>query len=245
MIYSTRLAPTMDGQAHLGHAYIALVNQTEAHRTGGKFGVRFDDSQRAWLWACGVDAITRFKDEWREDLDWLGIKPDWYSSQSELMSETERLAQFLGHELPPDTFGDLDPCEVIGLKVAPYPPDYRLTAEHVLQDFREKVNLVIRGHDLLSEDCAYDIIRRGYELPRVRRVYIPRLLFDGDEVSKTLGTFKVQDFRKAGMSPDELIANLAEDCLRSFHTSRKEQRWTLDNINPNPTLGTWAAEALK
>jgi glutamyl/glutaminyl-tRNA synthetase len=241
LIYNTRFVPTLSGPPHLGHVYNILVNQTEAHKTGGKFGVRFDDSQRAWLWdRGGREEIDRYRNEWCDDLNWLGIKLDWVSSQSELMPRTEELAQFLDKPLPKDSFGDIYSCEVVGLKINPYPASYRLTAEHVLMDFLEHVNLVIRGLDLLSEDCAYDIIRKDFELPQVRRVYIPRLQFDGDEVSKTLAKFKVADFRNAGMLPSEIFAMLAGDCL-----IYEPYEWTLDNILPCPTLGKWAEEAMR
>jgi glutamyl/glutaminyl-tRNA synthetase len=238
MQYTTRFCPTINGFLHLGHAFACLINRAEAHRSGGRFGIRFDDTQRAWLWTCGADNIKRYHDGMIEDLEWLGIKPDWWSSQSELMPRVEAFCKFLHYDLPPDTFGDYDPAEAAGVHHC-YPPNKRLTIEHVVMDFLEGCNFVIRGNDLLPEDCLYDVIRREMQLPPVKRYYLDRLYFDGDEISKTLGKFKICDFRKAGMKAQDLISDLSGDCLKYDLGD-----WTIDNIQAKPTLGAWARKAL-
>ena len=48
MKYNTRFNPTISGPLHIGHLYMALVNEAEAHRSGGKFIVRVDDTNRQW-----------------------------------------------------------------------------------------------------------------------------------------------------------------------------------------------------
>ena len=48
MKYNTRFNPSISGALHIGHLYMALVNEMEAHRTGGKFIVRVDDTQDIW-----------------------------------------------------------------------------------------------------------------------------------------------------------------------------------------------------
>jgi glutamyl/glutaminyl-tRNA synthetase len=70
-----------------------------------------------------------------------------------------------------------------------------------------------------------------------RTTYIPRLDCGGFTISKTLGKFKLEDFRKAGYDPQELLANLTRDCLT-------EPEWLVENIKPIPAIGKWAEEAL-
>jgi len=153
MIYNTRFVPTINGPLHLGHLYTILVNQHEAHASGGKFIIRLDDTQPVWNWKLG-EQVEDFKVLLLEDLDWLGIRPDDLSSQSGLMEDTLNLADYLHYPLPEVRFSYPTGAEVIG-QAHSYPYAERLTAEHVLMDYLEGVNWCIRGMDLLSEDCLY------------------------------------------------------------------------------------------
>lgn len=237
---TTRLVPTVNGWLHLGHLMMALVNQTEARRSGGKFIVRFDDSQRAWNYMYTPAELETFKEGMKTDLGWCGINPDIWSSQSQLMPEVLQLAKFLHYDIPADTYGDLEPIEVVGYSMAFYPANERLTAEHVLMDHIEHINCVIRGFDLITETNAYKILANRLGLWRSRHVLLPRLDFPGDVVSKTQGNYKLKDYRAAGIDPvEDLIPRLALDCLVDSFAP-----WTVENIKPRPVLGKWAKEML-
>ena len=71
-----RFAPSPTGYLHIGNARPALFNWLVALKTGGRFILRIDDTDR-----------ERSKPEYEraiaEDLDWLGVKPHAVFRQSE------------------------------------------------------------------------------------------------------------------------------------------------------------------
>jgi glutamyl/glutaminyl-tRNA synthetase len=239
ILYNTRFIPTVNGYLHLGHLYNCLVNQAEAQRSGGYFVIRFDDTQRAWNFKYTASELDNFKFTMKIDLQHFGIAPDRWSSQSDMMKQTVDLAGLLHYDIPPDTYLDLETVEVIGHPESFYPANERLTAEHVLMDCIEGINLIVRGFDLITEAAAYLILAHRLGLPRTRHVYIPRLAFPGDVVSKTAGNFKLKEYRSAGDDPEEIIRNLALDCLIYPFGP-----WLLDNLQPHPVLGEWAKALL-
>jgi glutamyl/glutaminyl-tRNA synthetase len=240
-MYNTRFNPTTNGPLHLGHVMNLLVNMTEAHNSGGKCTLRFDDTQAVWLWKVGVDQCKRYADQMRDDLAWLGIVPDHWSAQSEMLEQERDLVEKWFHmPLPDMKFDHIHAAQVAGLSNSFTPYSRRFTMDHVAFDFLEGINLVIRGWDLMTEDClyAYFCDEWGIKYPETR--YIPRLYFNGQTVSKTACTFKIEDFRKAGMDPHELLCRLKNDCLRWDNSD-----WTISQLKSYPIeLGDWAKEAL-
>ena len=88
---TTRFNPTTNGPLHIGHAYTALVNQHEAHASGGKFVLRFDDNTRYWMQKLGgAAAMAKIARGQLEDLEWLGIMPDTVAYQSKMEPEIMR-----------------------------------------------------------------------------------------------------------------------------------------------------------
>jgi len=65
----TRFAPSPTGELHLGNVRTALFNWLLAHRTGGRFVLRLEDTD-----------VERSRDEYRDaqlaDLHWLGLEWD-------------------------------------------------------------------------------------------------------------------------------------------------------------------------
>ena len=85
---TTRFNPTTNGALHIGHAYTALVNQHEAHASGGKYILRFDDNTRYWVRKLGGKAeMAKIARQQQDDLEWLGIVPDETFYQSEMEPE--------------------------------------------------------------------------------------------------------------------------------------------------------------
>ena len=71
-----RFAPSPTGRIHIGNARTAMLNYLFAKRYGGRFVLRFDDTD-----------IARSREEYAQaievDLDWLGVRPDLTVRQSQ------------------------------------------------------------------------------------------------------------------------------------------------------------------
>lgn len=86
----TRFAPSPTGRLHVGNIRTALHNYLFALKNGGKFILRIDDTDRE-------RSTAEFDEAIRDDLAWLGLKPDAVVRQSERFDlyerEFERLKQ--------------------------------------------------------------------------------------------------------------------------------------------------------
>jgi len=79
----TRFAPSPTGRLHVGNIRTALHNYLFARKNGGTFILRIDDTDRE-------RSTTEFDEAIRDDLDWLGLKPDTVVRQSERFDLYER-----------------------------------------------------------------------------------------------------------------------------------------------------------
>ena len=97
MTVTVRFAPSPTGHIHIGNSRPALYNWLYAKKMGGRFILRFDDTD-----------LERSKKEYAEsietDLRWLGISPDVIERQSDRVSAYEAAAEKL------KTAGLLYPC---------------------------------------------------------------------------------------------------------------------------------------
>ena len=86
----TRIAPSPTGRLHVGNIRTALHNALFARRHGGTFVLRIDDTDRE-------RSTQEFDQAIRDDLDWLGLKPDQVERQSQRFDlydrEFERLRE--------------------------------------------------------------------------------------------------------------------------------------------------------
>ena len=81
-IVSTRFAPSPTGLLHIGGARTALFNYLWAKRNGGRFLLRFEDTDR-------TRSSAEFEETILDDLRWLGILPD-----EEAARQTDRAARY-------------------------------------------------------------------------------------------------------------------------------------------------------
>ncbi|MCS7198030.1 MAG: glutamine--tRNA ligase/YqeY domain fusion protein [Candidatus Bipolaricaulota bacterium] len=81
----TRFPPEPNGYLHIGHAKSALLNYWIAKEYGGKFNLRFDDTNPEKESQEYVDAIKR-------DLQWLGV--DWEDREFYASDYYEQLYQW-------------------------------------------------------------------------------------------------------------------------------------------------------
>lgn len=75
MTATFRFAPSPTGYLHLGNARTLLLNALMARKTGGRFLLRLDDTDRARVREEYVEGV-------REDIAWLGLAPDGEARQS-------------------------------------------------------------------------------------------------------------------------------------------------------------------
>ncbi len=97
MTVTVRFAPSPTGRLHIGNARPALFNWLYALRTGGRFILRLDDTDRE-------RSTAEFAEGIRRDLDWLGIRPHAVFAQSERVALYDAAANRLR------AMGRLYPC---------------------------------------------------------------------------------------------------------------------------------------
>lgn len=79
MTVTVRFAPSPTGYIHIGNARTALFNWLFARKHGGRFVLRFDDTDKA-------RSRREYADQIETDLDWLGIRPDRVERQSDRLA---------------------------------------------------------------------------------------------------------------------------------------------------------------
>jgi glutamyl/glutaminyl-tRNA synthetase len=245
---NTRFNPTVNGPLHVGHLYLILLNYHAAKSDEGEFVVRFDDDQPCWRNLLGEGVIQRNIAAIKEDLEWLDLNPDHYSSErsarpvnewfiagfqnSDLIMQDGRVDRIRDGELGPTSIG--------------YPRNYPfapyLTACKVFQDFCEGIDLLIRGEDLIDEFSLYCYFCSARGLPIPRHVYVPRMrqnvapfgtaLRDLAGVSKTGGDYEISSYRGKGWTPEALIKMVACSALEN-----PCKGWVVGNVKQQPIVG--------
>ena len=93
----SRFAPSPNGSLHLGHAYAAIVAHDLVRERGGRFLLRIEDID-------GERSRPELADEFRADLEWLGLEWEEVPAQSTRLERYEETALELLHR------GLLYPC---------------------------------------------------------------------------------------------------------------------------------------
>ncbi|WP_369026622.1 tRNA glutamyl-Q(34) synthetase GluQRS [Qipengyuania sp. RANM35] len=84
----TRFAPSPNGSLHLGHAYAAIVAHDRAREGQGRFQLRIEDID-------GTRSRAELADEFRADLEWLGLEWDEVPAQSTRLASYDAAARNL------------------------------------------------------------------------------------------------------------------------------------------------------
>lgn len=84
----TRFAPSPNGRLHLGHALSAIVAHDLARASGGRFLLRIEDID-------GPRSRLELADEFRRDLEWLGLEWDEVPAQSTRLASYASAAEIL------------------------------------------------------------------------------------------------------------------------------------------------------
>lgn len=234
---NTRFNPTTNGDAskgilHLGHLYVARVNEYMAHSTGGKYLVRFDDAQIMWASTLGKAAMRANSNKIRDELEWAGVHTDGYVWQSDREADIEARIHERHPWLAQSMAYDDVPC-IVRDDAPQYPYAPYLTSEVAINDAMDGVTHIIAGDELLSRYSLYEWFRRMYGLPVVRHIFIPRLKAGGElaNVSKTAGNYKLDDYKLLGWSPRDLDVALRASCLID-----PRGEWDWRNVKAQPRL---------
>lgn len=94
---TTRFAPSPNGPLHLGHALSAIIAHDLARASGGRFLLRIEDID-------GPRSRPALADEFRRDLEWLGLEWD------EVPAQSTRLASYAAAAERLKARGLLYPC---------------------------------------------------------------------------------------------------------------------------------------
>ncbi len=86
----TRFAPSPNGHLHLGHAFSAIVAHDLAKAAGGPFLLRIEDID-------GPRSRPELADEFRRDLEWLGLEWEEVPAQSTRLESYAEAADDLLH----------------------------------------------------------------------------------------------------------------------------------------------------
>ena len=84
----TRFAPSPNGPLHWGHAYSAIIAHDLAREAGGKFLLRIEDID-------GPRSRPELADEFRRDLEWLGLEWEEVPAQSTRQESYDKAARGL------------------------------------------------------------------------------------------------------------------------------------------------------
>lgn len=219
---NTRFNPTCNGDLHLGHLYIALINYHEAKQSGGKFILRLDDEQPEWIEKIGRDGLRHYGASALETLRAIGIKPDEWYFQSRVV--IDQAPAYKPHPFPVP----IDPLATAQTWYG-YTPNF--TYRKVTMDYRDQVGAVIRGVDLLGEFSLYQFYVDLLGYPAPHHYYLPRLVdYNGDEISKTNDAIGVCAYLE-WLTAEQLISRLA-DCVLNVPALG----WRMFNVKRRPTL---------
>ena len=84
----TRFAPSPNGSLHLGHAYSAIIAHDLAKARSGHFLLRIEDID-------GTRSRPELADEFRRDLEWLGLEWQDVPAQSTRLESYQAAANRL------------------------------------------------------------------------------------------------------------------------------------------------------
>jgi len=155
---------------------------------------------------------------------------DWTRESDLLPAVNVQLTEF-GVSLQAEPVYPLCPRLMFEGRPIAYPYTPTLTAQKVLMDYGQGVNLLVRGLDLLSEYSLYAHYCRQFGLPEPEHVYTPRLLSYRGDITKTNGGYKIAELRANGYTAEDVRELLAKACLHVLPNG-----WTLDNLRTEPRL---------
>lgn len=245
---NVRFNPSANGPLHVGHIYMALVNEHLAHSTGGEFHVRFQDGP-VWLgWNIpdrSPEDSLRIAHQQLDTLREMELIVDSVSYQSAMEEEMYQFLAERNFRLVIDNakrkyHSGSKPIIISNPDIHGFPLSAQHTLEKVVLDHMDGSDAMVRGYEWIQEHWLYTYFCAlfGFRYPTC--YYGPRLLMAEainsyprytDEISKTIGNWRVKDLMDYGITPTQIRRLLRESCLID-----PSGLWSVDNIKNQPRL---------
>ncbi|MDR2115377.1 MAG: hypothetical protein LBP87_03240 [Planctomycetaceae bacterium] len=212
---NTRFYPTLNGDCHLGHLLLALINYNKAKELGGTFIVRSEFRLSYLPNGVTMGQVEGWYNSYINAFKFVGIEAEFMALLHDCSWVEGKLKE---HESlhGNDTANNFYPQTNGSQFFHPYSPTWCL--ERVLLDNRYAVGHVIRGIDLMSEFSLYTHFCKQLNLPTPVHQYVRHIsIKEGNEtklISKTNKNAVVSDLIAKGISSHQLIDFLTVNCLK-------------------------------
>ncbi len=250
----TRFAPSPTGKLHAGAYRTAIFAYLFAHKNGGKFILRIEDTDK--------DRSTKENEEnILDSLEWLGIKYDEKYIQSEHVARHKEILlkmidsghAYISHEEAKDGSGvikeivrfknpneDVTFTDAIKGSVTMHTADlgdfviaknineplFHLAV--VVDDMDEGVTHVVRGEDHVSNTPRQILIQRAIGAPTPVYVHLPLVLgVDKQKLSKRKGALAITEYKDLGYMP-EAILNMVS--MVGWNPGTEQELFTKDEL---------------
>lgn len=228
-----RFYPTLNGECHLGHLLIALLNWQRAKDQGGSFIVRSEVRIQYLNRLTTAGQLEQWHNSFVQAFEFAGLDGDFKPFLTDARWVEDRLREFENLH-GNDVDNRLYPLSNLSHGFHPYSPTWCM--ERVLLDHRYSVNEVIRGIDLISEMALYVHFCKQIKVPIPKMVFCSLVSIKTKEgiqlVSKTNGNGLISDLIGKGMSKEQLIEVMKRDCLKDpkegFRIQNVRERIILD-----------------
>lgn len=252
----TRFAPSPTGLLHMGNYRTAVFAYLYAKKTGGKFILRIEDTDR-------TRSKSEYEDNIIESLGWLGLSYDERYRQSEhVNSHTEHLTRlinegkaYISKEEAKDgsgvikeivrfrnpnkivSFNDVvrgmietDTADLGDFVIAKSITEPLFHLAVVVDDHEEGVTHVIRGEDHIANTPRQMLIAEALGFPHPIYAHLPLVLSeDRTKLSKRKGALPVTEYKAMGFLPEALLNFMA---FIGWNPGGEREIYTLDELVP-------------
>lgn len=252
----TRFAPSPTGLLHMGNYRTAVFAYLYAKKTGGKFILRIEDTDRA-------RSKSEYEDNIIESLHWLGLSYDERFRQSEHVdSHTAHLKRlidegkaYVSKEEAKDGSGVMrelvrfkNPNKVVAFEdvvrgrietdttdlgdfvIAKSITEPLFHLAVVVDDHEEGVTHVVRGEDHIPNTPRQMLIAEALGFPHPTYAHLPLVLAeDRTKLSKRKGALPVTEYRATGFLPQALLNFMA---FTGWNPGGEREIYTLSELIP-------------
>jgi|GEM_PF-4578814 len=233
---NTRFYPTLNGECHLGHLFIALVNYHHAKNNNGAFIVRFEIEPWYLVEYHATECLmAMWRDSFKKTFDLVGIEAEYMPLLHDAQWVDEKLKEHVSlHDDYESTHGFEHILSLIpqcpSITAHAYYPTHCLM--RVLLDNHYGVGEVIRGMDMLSENSLYIHYCKQLNLPVPQMSYCPLMqLKEGTNVRTVSKKHNNGKLSKLGDLSKDNLMQLLSSCLED-----PAKGFVISNIKENPVL---------